>query len=162
MTEAEKAWLACAIDGEGTIYVTDKVAKKTGWKVRRVVLCVCNTNLDFLTEAGRLLGNSNIELQKDKRKRSLGGHRANKDCYQVRQYDRFKAVAILKELLPYLIIKKDKALAGIQLVEDTDWTRRRSQDERDNLSNKMKALWADGSMKGCTGKRWSRKKAVAK
>jgi hypothetical protein len=154
MTETEKAWLACAVDGEGYICVFDKVEERTGWKYRKVQLGVTNTDLNFLAEAGRLIGNTKL----------YGGGKLRvgrkKVCYQVRQVDRFKAAAILKEIFPYLIIKKDKAAAGIRLVEGTDWSRKYSDEVIKQRQEKTQALWDSGAFTGARGKRWKKRKPL--
>jgi len=94
------AYLAGIIDGEGTIYI--RLAKPSGQL--RLRLQVVNTNktlMSWLTD--NFCGHVNLN-------RRSGGH---KDCYTWYESGD-KAVALLKKVKPYLVIKAPQTSLGIE------------------------------------------------
>lgn len=155
MTEAEKAWLACAIDGEGFIGVYDRLDPRTGWRYRRLNIGICNTDLRFVIEAARLLENPKLY----ENRRTDPAHKGRKLVYQARQLNRLKVVEILVAIRPYLLIKGAKADKAIAIVKNGDWSRRRTPEQRRKASERMKTVWADGSFSGARGKHWNKSEA---
>ena len=160
MTKIEKVWLACAIDGEGYINITDRIDPRTGWRVRSVGLGVCNTDLRFVREAARLLGNPHIYNHRPRTHIGKTSYAGKKPVYQARLKDRNKVSSILTEIRPYLIIKGEKADAAVRFVETTDWTRRRSAKVRAQMSTRMRKLWATGQFTGTRGMKIERRSAA--
>jgi len=110
LTEPEKAWLACAIDGEGSI------APSLGWYNGKPSfhprILVFNTKLPFINEAERLLG-TNMSTQK------ISVTTNKKVEYQAGLADHKEVISILEQIFPYLIINKEKAEVAI------DWCKHR-------------------------------------
>jgi hypothetical protein len=97
----DKAWLACAIDGEGTITVY-----LGGALVIRV--SVWNTNYDFVEKAQTLAHVGCIRFRKR-------GERWKK-CYEWSTGSLDEVIHVLTEVFPYLIIKKDLAKLVLELA----------------------------------------------
>ena len=111
MSSEECAWLAGVIDGEGSIGLYDY-----GREGRRVMMQVTNTNEEFVAKARMLVGaGSSVmrcyytsKLAKEPRKLPI---------YQWGLKGSIRCIEVLKQIAPYLIIKKTKALNIIKEVE---------------------------------------------
>lgn len=100
LSDVEAAWIACAIDGEGTIAIQLNNSKGRRSRYRAKVY-VCNTNMDFLMHLASLVDGS-ISL---KNMPHVPGY---KRCYQV--FIRARAIKqLLERVLPFLIIKRRQA-----------------------------------------------------
>lgn len=110
MTPVECAWLAGVIDGEGSIGLYDY-----GKQGRRVMVQVTNTNQEFVAKVRAIVGaGSSVmrcyytsKLAKEPRKLPV---------YQWGLKGSIRCVEVLKQISPYLIIKKQKALDIIKEV----------------------------------------------
>lgn len=122
MSPVECAWLAGVIDGEGSIGLYDY-----GKEGRRVLLQVTNTNEGFVAKVREIVGaGSSVmrfyytsKLAKDPRKLPI---------YQWGLKGSIRCVEVLKQIAPYLIIKKALALSIIKEVEQNPfgrWVRRK-------------------------------------
>ena len=100
LTEPESVWLACAIDGEGSI--TTSLNWYNGKPSFRPRILVYNTNLSFIKEAERLFG-TNMKTQNPNITTN------QKPEYQARLHKRQRIVDVLEQIFPYLIIKKEEA-----------------------------------------------------
>src|SRR3990167_4795440 len=101
MRDTDWAWLAAAVDGEGSI---DSLP---GGQAR---ISVCNTHRGFIENCKRIMGtDTNIHIG-DKH---IGGR---KTLFVVGVYSKLEILRVAKGLLPHLIIKKDKALKAIRDV----------------------------------------------
>ena len=120
LMEVEKAWLACAIDGEGTICIFEN---------RYPILAVYNTNRAFVEYAAKLIskalgipkevaGEPGRPFFKQVVHRHNQGKAAKaistKPIYKV-QLTGTKAQIILRQIRPYLIIKGEKADRGLAI-----------------------------------------------
>lgn len=124
LSEAEKSWLACAIDAEGTISV-----HKRGSRYFSAAIIIGNTNREFLDFFLKLTGTSHrrLTVDRDKTKRC-------KDCFKTEIRDMPRVFAVLETIRPYLIIKRQQADLLIRFI--------RIQDEmiRQKRTNKQKML----------------------
>lgn len=108
MINTDAVWLACAIDGEGWMGL---YFGKEGYPSFQIG--VTNTSVEFIKKAHDLMGGS-MRLSKVREGRkviwrsTLNGHE--------------RALAILEEILPYLIIKKDKAAGIISFIKNREWS----------------------------------------
>lgn len=106
MTETDKAYLAGIIDGEGSIVLKrSRIRSKTSdavWTYYRLELRVGNTSIELLEWIKQFGGNYYYEKTKDGQKPRYQW------CITTRG-----AAEILEEVLPYLIIKREKAEAAI-------------------------------------------------
>lgn len=103
LTDVQAAWLAAAIDGEGTI--TFHIIKDhSGYLVIQPRVSIYNTSLPFLEKAKVLIGYGNVY----KYEKEAGEYRLNsgKLCYQV-----------LKAIFPHLVIKRFQARKVMQFCE---------------------------------------------
>lgn len=100
----QKGWLASAIDGEGSITI-DK-------KHKVYSLRVTNTNKEFVEYANKLFGERN-NLYIDKRK--IDGR---KIMYVAHISNKKDVRKILKEIIPYLIIKKQQAIYLLEFTKN--------------------------------------------
>lgn len=111
-TSHECAYLAGILDGEGSVYILSITRAK---KATQHALCihVVNTHkgvMDWIVETfgGRL-------YSRKPRIKKLGF--PERRVQHTWRQDGYKALAVLKLLLPYMIIKKEQAIVGIDLQE---------------------------------------------
>ena len=111
-SEIDKAWLACFLDTDGTIYLSHWTLKN-GNKRYRIALNFYNSNRDMLNKISSLVPG-----------KTYFHHRTGIDSYGVKRGDSFQFTVrqskgitkkVLKKLLPYLIVKKQKALNYLKL-----------------------------------------------
>ena len=144
MTDAEKAWLACAIDGEGFISLVDRIDPKTKWRQRYVEIGVVNTDRRFVDYAAKLFGAGTIRCKK----RGTGtigstSYAGKKDVFDLRLKDHDKVSAVLQQIRPYLIIKQDKADRVLEFVATTKW-REMTPSNRERRAVSVRESWANG------------------
>jgi len=113
LTETEKAWLASAIDGEGSILIVDRIDR--GWRAREVIIVVTNTDIRYAERARELLDGSVY---------TTPGKGRRKPYHRASQSNHTKVELILSQILPYLIIKREKAERALRFIASTDWGRR--------------------------------------
>jgi hypothetical protein len=107
-TQVEAAWLAAAIDGEGSFGLYDY-----GREGRRVLIQMGNTNEAFVGEMRRIIGcGSSIY-----RTKFAASHKGRKPIYHYVLKGSARCYWVLKQLVPYLIIKKEKASKIIRNLE---------------------------------------------
>ena len=97
LTEIEKAWLAAAIDCDGTI----SAAFHKDCQCYRPIIAIYNTNLELLEKVRKLILESTI----DWRKRSL----RYKKTFRLRISNKGVVLNLLTQIYPYLIVKKKQA-----------------------------------------------------
>lgn len=133
-SETDKAYLAGFLDGEGTIVIG------THGQVNRlsVRVIIGNTNKEILTNLQELWGGCLSTRQPQKE-----GWKA---C-SVLEWSTSKAIEILKEVLPYLKLKKEQSLIAIQFQETINPMSNRTkfipteiQSLRQTLKNKIGEL----------------------
>jgi hypothetical protein len=107
MTETEAAWLAGFFDGEGSLncYVR-KDKGSEGWR-----LAIANTNIEALEKCQILTGAGKVRTKP----RYKAHYKPQWDWYVYSQRD---IADILRQLLPYLVVKK--ALANSFLEQWVD------------------------------------------
>jgi len=98
MDELRKIWLACAVDTEGSIHFEKHRGKKhESFSIR---ISLCNTNLHFVQKAQEICGIGHIGLEPKV---------VHLPVYRWYIGKASECERILREILPYLIIKKGKA-----------------------------------------------------
>jgi len=105
-SEAEKAWMACAIDAEGTI----SLGPDHKHHAIHVKVSVCNTCFEFAQQFASLIGNK-------VHSRPPHGELSKKDLYEVFVTSKKNIRAVLDAVLPYLIVKRAKAEAVLAYIE---------------------------------------------
>jgi hypothetical protein len=107
LEEKSKVWLACAIDAEGGIYLYHRKKKNGAWDGYQNHIDITNTNLDFLKHAQNLMkGRIRPTHRKEKRK----------PCFQLRISSQPEIANILGQILPYLIVKRPKAVEMLNFI----------------------------------------------
>ena len=96
MNESEKAWLAAAIDGEGTLGIYKK--KKSYYQT---IILICNSSLKFVEKAREITNKGSISIHSRPK-----GYLPSYEWHVSKQGD---CLEILTAILPYLIIKREKA-----------------------------------------------------
>lgn len=106
MKEKDKVWLACAIDCEGTIGYY-KGGRLADGEARYHVRCwVANMNRSFVAKCAQLMGTKVLaQVKKAKGQRTQG---STYTLYAA-SVSHLKAYKVIKAILPYLIIKAEKA-----------------------------------------------------
>lgn len=106
--EEDLKWLACAIDGEGTICGNPKNINP------RFQIAVYNTDYNFAKRAADLMGTKPYPLKY--KVESSGEMRTIYSAYTSKKMTILK---ILKQVEPYLVIKRMKAIAAIRSILDS-------------------------------------------
>lgn len=127
LTEAEKGYLAGIIDGEGSIGFARRKSP-SGRYVYVPRVSVANTSRNLIDWLQIRL--PMFACYSNPRKGSLG----TKDCYNLTMAGNRQCIVFLKELIPYLVIKRPQAeivVAGYLHLSD---------EERDEAYQKIRAL----------------------
>lgn len=137
----EAAWLAGVIDGEGSIGLYDY-----GREGRRVIVQMANTNEAFVAEMKRIIGGVGSTVYRTEF--GTGGdtpHKGRKPMFSYALKGSLRCYAVLKQVLPYLIIKKDKAESIIEELESKPFGRWKNatKEAREKASIRMTESWKD-------------------
>lgn len=131
---AEAAWLAGVIDGEGSIGLYNY-----GKEGRRVLIQMSNTNKAFVEKVRHVIGcGSNVVRHK-----FSGAHKGRKPIYHYTLKGSARCYIILKQILPFLIIKKEVAKKIIKEIEEKPFGRWKNctKEARQKQSNWAKKSW---------------------
>jgi hypothetical protein len=110
LSEFDKGWLAAAIDFEGWIYISKSPTKKTtAYQLHVGVKC---TNKEIVKEIQKKVGFGMFTKNKYNRDIEKGW----KSTYEWKIGAK-QALVFLKEIEPYLIVKREQAKLGIQFQE---------------------------------------------
>ena len=137
MEEVDKAWLAAAIDGEGSITIPN----------RQPVISVANGNREFLEKVHRLFGCDE----------GVGIHRRVQQrvdyisvIYRFTTSRRDLIMNVLPQIIPYMIVKKSNAIEMMHWFETgkydasrTDVTGKSRAGKGNLLSNSRKGNWGN-------------------
>jgi len=107
MSDVERAWMACLLDAEGSIVWPRKTV------LNSVRLSVANTSLPFLEHARQVTGTGKI-LERTAPSSPFHTRGYNWHCYGE------NARIILRQVLPWLIIKKEAAEVALGIVQATE------------------------------------------
>jgi hypothetical protein len=135
LTEAEKGYLAGIIDGEGCILMNREKGKK-GDYIYRVFVTIANTSMklhEWLEE--KLPGRGYVRQAYPGEKRSPTSHPERwKTSYNWTISGSRVAIVLLREIAPYLIIKREQAELLVNGYVHL------SSEERNNLYVKLRQL----------------------
>jgi len=136
LTEPEKAWLAAAIDGEDSIGIYQS---SDG---RRAQVRVCNTDVRFVERAKEIVGCGSISYS---RVHKGEGHKGHKPVHDYSLKGSLRNLRLLQQIEPYLIIKRDKALAIIEEITTKPFGRWKNAtpEARAFQSRRLKEEWQD-------------------
>ena len=115
-TKEEAVWLACAIDGEGSIGLYTFVGDG-----RRVMVQMGNTSKAFVQEFRRIIGCGSSIIRSNFKKKS--GHKGRKPMHYFSLKGSGRCYAVLQQVIPYLIIKKVKAKRIVKELESKPFGR---------------------------------------
>lgn len=132
----EAAWLAGVIDGEGSIGLYDY-----GREGRRVMLQLSNTNKDFVERTREIIGCGS----KANRSKWHKSHKGRKTMFMYSLKGSNRCYHLIKQLIPFLIIKKQKAINIISELEDRPFGRwvNATPEYRKLNSERLKIEWQD-------------------
>lgn len=111
--ESTKAYIAGIIDGEGTIMITNsrqRTAKRGDYIYNRPIVTIANTSyklLDYL---------NSLEIGGYSNDARIRGNR--KQCFQWCLASTLPIYSFLKAILPYLVIKKERAEEVMAWIEE--------------------------------------------
>ena len=111
----DRAWLACAIDSEGTIGYYRRGVNQDKVPQWRISCYICNSDRRYAEKCAFLMRAKIKERPEDKRITKNG------EPYKPRYYvevTNLKAYRVIKQILPYLIIKADKARELLALYDE--------------------------------------------
>jgi hypothetical protein len=122
MTEIEKAWLAAVVDSEGTIGLTKNTLKKkrviTKDQVTYIrysaLMMIVNTNYEFIDRCQKLIGSNEAKHRRNAR---FG----KKEVWGIFLRNRAQLLSVLRDIEPYLIIKRELSR---RLIEWLEWFER--------------------------------------
>jgi len=105
LTDVESAWLAAAIDGEGTITFFMTTDQHTDKPKIQPHISIYNTSVPFLKKAKNIIGYGNVYIHPEK------------NCHEYRINSGNICCQILKFIFPHLVIKRFQARKMIQFCE---------------------------------------------
>ena len=124
-TEAEKAYTAGIVDGEGSIFIRFRLRERGRHGISHeftTSISIANTNKDMLHWLQRIW---NLDTKLLFRK----GNEKNKDVWTLRVENKHAIRLMLNEILPYLIIKRKNAELLLDFINH--------REERLNVSSKL-------------------------
>jgi hypothetical protein len=138
---AEAAWLAATVDGEGSFGLYDY-----GREGRRVMIQMGNTNEEFVKEMKRIIGGIGSTVIRTTFGKS---HKGRKPMYHYVLKGSLRCYFVLKQIVPYLIIKKDKALSIIKKLESEPFGKWKNttKEARRRASLRAKRLWKNPAVR---------------
>jgi len=134
MKDWEKAWLACAVDGEGSIIMQ---MDQSGVVAR---LLIYNTKKEFCDFAKTIVGDGIVYSESSPR-----GNRAISHMFVIRRYATLRRV--LEEIRPFVVIKQQQVGLMLEFLSAHRFHAHRTADEdmrESALMNRCKSL----NMKG--------------
>ncbi|MEK7121784.1 MAG: hypothetical protein AAB857_03705 [Patescibacteria group bacterium] len=134
--KVEASWLAGVIDGEGSIGLYDY-----GREGRRVCIQMSNTSEDYVNEMRKIIG-CGSQINRTNWHKS---HKGRKQLYLYSLKGSNRCFWVLKQIIPYLIIKKVKALDIIRELESKPFGRwaNCTKEYRRLNSERLKREWQD-------------------
>ncbi|MHB1868243.1 MAG: hypothetical protein ACYCPP_04785 [Nitrososphaerales archaeon] len=129
LSDLEAAYVACAIDTEGTIYSGLHRNTNTGYTSRMILVYISNTNKEWIEYLHTLLPFMKIYTQAWTKK-------STKDCYRLVSTRMEDLLVLLKRLEPFLRIKKIRAQQAITWIE----TRRTLNGYLNSSNNKQQLV----------------------
>ena len=109
--ERDRVWLAAMIDAEGTICGFDHDRADDGSHRSGLHLTITNTSTTLLDEAARIWPTSRSRHQ-----RPYAGHLGTMDSWRWIIHGIENKMAAIRELYPYLIVKRQQAIVGYTLL----------------------------------------------
>lgn len=120
LTTEEASWLACAVDGEGTITVIDARRRGQTQHVYVPIVTVSNCNRAFISRATRLIRQS---CGAGATCRAHNG--VNYPVLKSQVVSQKSCAVLLVDLLPHLIVKRGRAEAILTWIDARKEARKR-------------------------------------
>lgn len=132
----ESAWLAAAVDGEGSIGIYNG----GGNQGRYAQIQVSNTDVRFVDRFKEIIGCGSSVMRTNFHK----AHKGRKPIFHYALKGSSRCYWVLKQIEPYLIIKRDKALKIIEELETKPFGRwaNRTPENKARASEIMRKTWA--------------------
>jgi hypothetical protein len=137
LAPVDASWLASAIDAEGCLYLASE-RRGQSRKYHSVIL-ISNTNLDFVQHAMDLIGAGYIERIPARPSKTSNGF--CRPLYNYHLKGRVVVGAVMKAILPYMIIKRERAELLIQASEIDDSRFATKRDEAKKDWALLESLW---------------------
>lgn len=137
LDEAEKTWLACAIDGEGSIQLRFESRKGRSRPTPRVELSIVNTDRRF-SEHARSLAGGYIRVNNQ----PSVERRGRRPIYEWRLSGHLRVGLILTAIRPFLVIKGEKADSVLDFINKHPWGKISLEGMRER-TEKIRARWRD-------------------
>lgn len=136
LSKVEAAWIAGVIDGEGSIGLYDY-----GREGRRVQVQLGNTSEAFVKRFRELIGCGSTVF----RVAFVTSHHGRQPMYHYTLKGSARCYKLLRQVLPYLIIKRDKAASIIEELESKPFGRwaNATKEAREEASRRQRENWAD-------------------
>lgn len=136
----EAAWLAATIDGDGSIGLYNY-----GKEGRRVCIQMSNTSQAFVQRMREVIGVGSSVMRAGMDK----SHKGRKQIYLYSLKGSNRCYKILKQIIPFLVIKKQKALDIVREFEEKPFGRwaNATPEARILAGKKAKARWANPEYK---------------
>lgn len=143
LTPTQKAYVAGFLDADGSISIEGSVSKR-GWQHWALRLIFYNCNLEVLEKIKKWVGIGSITER----------NRSNKwNISRMLRLQGISAVNLLKQIKPYLIVKKKQAEIAIKFsktfsdknLENGNWrygkrVKKKTIEERKQLKNELQSL----------------------
>ncbi len=116
LTETEKAYLAGLVDGEGCIHIGKRASKNTPTPGYTLMLIISQSNGDFLKYWMDRVGLGSLHYQEGPSRGSGIKDKYRVNCRRAYAWHIHSAGAgeLIKEILPYLILKREQAELAIE------------------------------------------------
>ncbi len=134
LKKTEATWLAAVIDGGGSIGIYNY-----GREGRRVCIQMSNTNKEFVEKMREIIGCGSQVIRTNIHKT----HKGKKPMYQYVLKGSNRCYRVLRQIIPYLIIKKEKAREIVKELEEKPFGRWANATKvyRDIASKKTRESW---------------------
>lgn len=110
LTEGEAMYVAACIDTDGSISICGRNARKKGDTVQ---VSLANTHVGFLKHVQKMVGGGRLSPHNRKFIPSL---KYPKECYTL-GFRMNEVRDLLPQIIPFLVIKKDKAIRVLELLK---------------------------------------------
>jgi hypothetical protein len=137
--ERDRVWLAATIDAEGCIAGNTHVRKDDGRTRTAVHISITNTSLALLDEATRIW--PACRQQHDGRDGSMG----ERPCWRWTATDVDSCSLLMRELYPYLIVKRKQALLAFNFFEMSRESKRYGKTEQGAQMRERRG-WITGAL----------------
>jgi hypothetical protein len=140
MSKVEASWLAGVVDGEGSIGLYSY-----GREGRRVQVQMGNTHCGFVERFRAVIGCGSTVTRHE----FHGTHKGRKPMFHCTVKGSARCYKVLKQIIPYLIIKREKAEAIVRELEEKPFGRwaNATPEARARAADVGRSTWADADVR---------------